>query len=80
MDPFAVQNGVIAELRFPRPLRQWNLNSSVVRRLRIYDGLGGDTDYVRSCCLTKECYVQHSAETVQNIGQAVSLPISIRLM
>jgi len=43
MDPFALQNGVIAELRFPRPLRLWNLNGSVASRLGIYDNLSTPT-------------------------------------
>lgn len=39
IDPFAVQHGIIAELRFPRPLRFWNLNGSVASRLGIFDDL-----------------------------------------
>jgi RES domain len=39
LDAFAVQHGVIAELRFPRPLRLWNLNGSASSRLGIYDEL-----------------------------------------
>jgi hypothetical protein len=38
-DPFAVEHGVIAELKFPRLLRLWNLNGSVSSRLGIYDEL-----------------------------------------
>lgn len=38
-DEFATQHGVIAELRFPRPLRLWNINGSVASRLGIYDDL-----------------------------------------
>ncbi|MDH6147586.1 MULTISPECIES: RES domain-containing protein [Paraburkholderia] len=39
LDAFAVQHGIIAELRFARPLRFWNLNGSVASRLGIYDNL-----------------------------------------
>ncbi|MEM5389854.1 RES domain-containing protein [Paraburkholderia phymatum] len=38
-DTFAVQHGVIAELKFPRPPRLWNLNGSASSRLGIYDDL-----------------------------------------
>jgi len=38
-DAFAVQHGVIADLKFPRPLRLWNLNGSASSRLGIYDDL-----------------------------------------
>ncbi|SAL83743.1 RES domain protein [Caballeronia terrestris] len=39
MDPYAVEHGIIAELRFPRPLRLWNLNGSISSRLGIFDEL-----------------------------------------
>lgn len=39
MDPWAVEHGIIAELRFPRGLRLWNLMGSAASRLGIYDEL-----------------------------------------
>ncbi|SDI19480.1 RES domain-containing protein [Paraburkholderia phenazinium] len=39
LEPFAVENGVLAELRFARPLRLWNLNGSASSRLGIFDEL-----------------------------------------
>jgi hypothetical protein len=62
MDPFAVQNGVIAELRFPRPLRLWNLNGSTASRLGIYDYLSSP-DY--EWCQWFGYYMDIAMQTVE---------------
>jgi len=38
-DDGAVQQGIVAELKFARPLRFWDLNGSAASRLGIYDQL-----------------------------------------
>ena len=38
-DESAVKQGIVAELRFPRTLRLWDLNGSAASRLGIYDQL-----------------------------------------
>ncbi|MGF6603104.1 hypothetical protein P3T23_007857 [Paraburkholderia sp. GAS448] len=69
MDPFALQNGVIAELRFPRPLRLWNLNGSVASRLGIYDNLSSpDYEWCQWFGYYVDVAMQSVEETVRPDG------------
>lgn len=64
-DTFAVQRGVIAELKFPRLLRLWNLNGSVSSRLGIYDDLSSP-DYEWS-----QWFGYQLDQTMQSVALAI---------